>query len=75
MICCVIYSEILYIISNYSNDVGVDIFWCFKVYVFCGDDEFINKNRIDLSDKYIGYLLWKDVYYLNDKVKVNKDFL
>lgn len=73
--CRVTHSEISYTTSNYSDDVGADTSRCLKVYVLCGDEEFINKNRTDSSDKHIGYLLRKDVYHLNDKVKVNRDFL
>lgn len=65
--CRVTHSEISYTTSNYSDDVGADTSRCLKVYVLCGDEEFINKNRSDSSDKHIGYLLRKDVYHLNDK--------
>lgn len=40
---------------------------CLKVYVLCGDDQFIDKNK-----KQIGHLLRKDINHLNDKVNVTR---
>ena len=73
--CRVIHSEISCATSNCSDDFGKDTSRCLKVYVLCGDDKFINKNRNDSNDKQIGYLLRKDVCHLKDKVKIDTNFL
>lgn len=75
--CRVTHSEISCGTSNYSDGVrreskDVETSPCLKVYVLCGDDKFINKNRNVSNDKQIGYLLRKDVYHLNDKVKLTR---
>ena len=74
--CRVTHSEISCATSDCGDGVreeskDVQTSRCLKVYVLCGDDKFINKNRNDSSDKQIGYLLRKDVHHLKDKVKIH----
>lgn len=67
--CRVTHSEISCETSNCSDSVpkegdNSETSRCLKVYVLCGDDQFINKR--------IAHLLRKDVNHLNDKVNITR---